>query len=83
MKVHIHLCAHFLLNPNIKHIHKGKDIPYWEISAHTVIQLLKMYIFELPDPLLTYARYDAFIEKAKNAKGMQRLLSCTGPLHIS
>eukprot|EP01089_Gocevia_fonbrunei_P019974 TRINITY_DN724_c0_g1_i1.p1 TRINITY_DN724_c0_g1~~TRINITY_DN724_c0_g1_i1.p1 ORF type:complete len:671 (-),score=151.06 TRINITY_DN724_c0_g1_i1:3693-5705(-) len=51
-----------------KILDEGDDIPFWEPSPHTVCNLLKMYIRELPDPILTYQLYDAFIEAAKSAK---------------
>ena len=43
----------------------GEDVNYAEYKdPHLVANLLKIYLRELPDPLLTYALYPRFVEAA-------------------
>ena len=35
----------------------------------TIADLLKLYLRELPDPLLTYELYDCFMAKSKSFRG--------------
>ncbi|KAL6040136.1 Class E vacuolar protein-sorting machinery protein [Balamuthia mandrillaris] len=44
---------------------------YWELSPHSVCDLLKLYFRELPDPLLTEDLYPCFMAKAKAAARVQ------------
>ncbi len=40
----------------------GEDVDLFECTdPHVIAGLLKLYLRELPDPLLTHKRYDAFI----------------------
>jgi hypothetical protein len=67
-------------------VNNGKELNFFEIcdiSEHDLCALLKLYLRELPDPLLCSELYDCFLAKAKLAqtlksqpdlKGMIKLL---------
>lgn len=48
----------------------GKDIDLKKFSPHTVAGTMKLYLRELPEPLLSYQFYSAFI----TTDGMRRSL---------
>jgi hypothetical protein len=48
------------------YIDEGHDVDFekWKADAHVVGHLLKQYLRELPDPLLTYEMYNQFLSIA-------------------
>jgi len=48
-------------------INNGAQVNMWQVeSPFVVCDLLKLYLRQLPDPLLTYELYDCFLAKAKS-----------------
>mmetsp|Transcript_10762 Transcript_10762/g.33026 ORF Transcript_10762/g.33026 Transcript_10762/m.33026 type:complete len:462 (+) Transcript_10762:104-1489(+) len=52
------------LEAHQKRLDNGEDIVYSELSSHMVAALLKAWLIELPEPLLTFKLYNNFIEAA-------------------
>mmetsp|Transcript_1747 Transcript_1747/g.6228 ORF Transcript_1747/g.6228 Transcript_1747/m.6228 type:complete len:287 (-) Transcript_1747:90-950(-) len=52
---------------------KGELVPLDEFDLHLVAGLLKAYFIELPEPLLTFDLYDAFIEAADTPDCKEKL----------
>ena len=45
-----------------RHYSKGKPISFDKVALHDAAALLKLFLRELPEPLLTSERVNAFIE---------------------
>jgi len=52
-------------------------------APHTVANLLKAYLREMPEPLLTHSRYDAFIAAAGNGTDYNARVTALTPLITS
>eukprot|EP01089_Gocevia_fonbrunei_P015136 TRINITY_DN4343_c0_g1_i3.p1 TRINITY_DN4343_c0_g1~~TRINITY_DN4343_c0_g1_i3.p1 ORF type:complete len:512 (-),score=68.88 TRINITY_DN4343_c0_g1_i3:64-1599(-) len=53
-------------------INNGVVVDFWTITdCHVICSLLKLYLRELPDPLLTNDLYSTFLDKGKQAQKME------------
>ncbi|KAL6050144.1 Protein fam13b [Balamuthia mandrillaris] len=46
----------------------GEQVELWYLESEVVCDLLKLYLRELPDPLLTFELYDCFLAQCQCAK---------------
>jgi hypothetical protein len=52
------------------------DTPEWSGDINNVASVLKMWLRELPDPLLTYSLHQGFIEAASEHIGRSAIIAC-------
>ena len=52
-------------------LNKGKKADYSKATVHDLVSLLKLYMRELPDPLIPYAHFDEWLSIASNVSQLR------------
>ncbi|GAM20685.1 hypothetical protein SAMD00019534_038600 [Acytostelium subglobosum LB1] len=64
-----------ILDSSKSEIEAGVELDYSELDVHTVACLLKLWVRNLPEPLLTYKQFDSFVDIANVSPMSQKYLA--------